>query len=194
MKGINIGNICMENKDLIWEVGEKEMLLHTPVYDVYSQKETAPNGISGNYITADAPDWVMVIPVIDNNFLLVKQWRHSMLGLSIEFPGGVCDKGENPEVSALRELKEETGYEPGKLTKLGSICPNPALFGNKTHIFLAEDLKGTGVQKLDEDELLEYLQLPIDEVIKDYGSELYQHGLMGTALAFYLRYKYVDKK
>ena len=176
------------DKNLVWEVGEKELLIHTPVYDVYSQKEVAPNGISGSYISAKAPDWVMVIPVIGDEFLLVKQWRHSMLGLSVEFPGGVCDKGEDPMESALRELKEETGYVPGKMTHLGSVCPNPALFDNKIHIYLAEDMTGTGELNLDADELLEYLRLPIDEVINDYGSELYQHALMGTAIAFYLRY------
>lgn len=180
----------MDEKKLIWEAGEKNLMLHTPVYDVYSLKETAPNGISGDYILAEAPDWVMVIPVIGNDFLMVKQWRHSSLTLSVEFPGGVCDKGEEPVNSALRELKEETGYVPGKITFLGSAFSNPALFNNKVHIFLAEDLSGTGVQSLDEDELLEYVKVPVDEVIDSYGKDMYQHGLMGTALAFYLRHKY----
>lgn len=178
----------MEDKDLIWNVGKKELLLHTPVYDVYKQEETAPNGVTGNYILADAPDWVMVIPVLGDEFLLVKQWRHSSMELSIEFPGGVCDKGEDPKESALRELREETGYIPSKLTYLGSANSNPALFNNKVHIFLAEDLQGTGKQELDEDELLEYLKLPIEEVISSYGEKMFQHGLMGTALAFYLRH------
>ena len=178
----------MDDKHLMWSAEEKKLLLHTPVYDVYSQVETAPNGVSGTYITTDAPDWVMVIPVINDEFLLVKQWRHSSMELSIEFPGGVCDKGEDPMESAVRELTEETGYIPGKITKLGSFSPNPALFSNKMHVFLAEDLTGTGKQNLDADELLEYLRLPIKEVVENYGGEQYQHGLMGTALAFYLRH------
>lgn len=181
-------DVMRDDRELMWEASEKKLLLHTPVYDVYSQKETAPNGLSGTYITTDAPDWVMVIPVIGDEFLLVKQWRHSSMELSIEFPGGVCDKGEEPRESALRELTEETGYVPGELIHLGSFSPNPALFSNKMHVYLAQDLVGTGKQNLDDDELLEYLRLPIEEVISNYGSEQYQHGLMGTALAFYLRY------
>lgn len=175
------------DKNLIWEIGDRELLLHTPVYDVYKQAEKAANGIAGDYITIDAPDWVMVIPVIEDDFLLVKQWRHSSMELSVEFPGGVCDKGENPELSAVRELEEETGYKVGKLIHLGTVSPNPALFMNRVHIYLAEELTATGQQNLDHDELLRYLRLPIKEVISNYGSTEYQHGLMGTALAFYLR-------
>ena len=177
----------MNDESLKWTVLETRQLLHTPVFDVLAQEEQAPAGPSGTYIAMDAPNWVMVIPVLGEDFLLVKQWRHAARRLTLEFPGGVADGNEDPAVTAARELQEETGFRPGKLTHLGSVNPNPALFSNTFHCYLATELIPTGAQHLDADELLRYERRPIREVIDSYGSPEYSHALMGTALAFYLR-------
>ena len=129
-----------------------------------SQHNTALDGTVGDYIIMNAPDWVIVIPEINENFLMVKQWRHGEKSLSVEFPGGVIDENEKPETAALRELQEETGFIAEKLTKLGMANPNPALFSNHVHVFLAENLKSTGVQHLDNDEFINSIELPKNEV------------------------------
>ena len=177
----------MHDEELKWSILETGTLLHTPVFDVLAQKEASAAGPAGTYIAMTAPDWVMVIPVLGDDFLLVRQWRHAACRLTTEFPGGVCDGQEDPAVSAARELAEETGFWAGKLTHLGTVSPNPALFANSFHCFLAEDLIPTGEQHLDADELLRYERRPIREVLANYGSPEYSHALMGTALAFYLR-------
>lgn len=177
----------MNEEALKWELLETQPLLHTPVFDVLEQKERSAAGPKGDYIAMHAPDWVMVIPVLGESFVLVRQWRHAARRLTTEFPGGVLDGDEDPAVAAARELEEETGFRAGKLTHLGSCSPNPALFSNSFHCYLAEELTPTGTQKLDADELLRYELLPIDEVIASFGDERFTHALMGTALAFYLR-------
>ena len=121
--------------------------------------------------------------------MLVRQWRHSAECLSLEFPGGVVDGGEDAATAARRELKEETGFEAGKLTHLGTVSPNPALFKNQFHVYLAEELRQTGTQSLDSDELLTYELMPTDEVIRGYGKGEFAHALMGTALMLYLQYR-----
>ena len=126
----------------------------------------------------DAPDWVIVIPVLGEKFLMVRQWRHGNDSLSIEFPGVVINRNEKPEDAARRETEEETGYRAGKLTYLGCANPNPALMSNRVHFFAAEDLQDTGKQHLDEDEYVEYLQIPQKEVLEKIGSEEYPHALM----------------
>lgn len=176
-----------EDENLKWSLGEKKNLLKTVVFDVTSNHNTSKNGVEGDYIILDAPDWVIVLPKKDDNFLMVKQWRHGEKQLSVEFPGGVIDKGETPEQAAIRELEEETGYKAGKLTKLGSTNPNPALFSNHMHVYLAEELVSTGIQHLDEDEFINYIELPCKEVIQKMGTEEFPHALMGTALCMYLK-------
>ena len=96
----------MGDEQLKWEILETKRLLHTPVFDVVEQRERAANGITGDYVAMQAPDWVMTIPVYQDCFVTVRQWRHSAECLSTEFPGGVADPKEDPAVTAARELKE----------------------------------------------------------------------------------------
>ena len=177
----------MNDEALIWNVVKTEPLLRTPVFDVLAQQEVSAAGPSGTYVAMRAPDWVMVIPVLEEDFLLVRQWRHAARCLTTEFPGGVRDGEEDPAKTAARELLEETGFRAGSLRCLGVCNPNPALFANTFHCYLARDLIPTGPQKLDADELLRWERRPIREVLAGFGSTEYSHALMGTALAFYLR-------
>ncbi|MBQ9207320.1 MAG: NUDIX hydrolase [Treponema sp.] len=179
----------MEDAKLTWTEKSKRELLKTVVLTVNEIDSESPTGENGTYIVMDAPDWVIVVPRLGENFLMVRQWRHGNKSLSIEFPGGVINKGEKPEEAAKREMEEETGYKAGNIVYLGSANPNPALMRNYAHFFAAEDLVATGEQHLDEDEFVEYLQIPCDEVYAKIGSEEYPHALMMSALLKYKLWK-----
>lgn len=176
----------MSDDRLKWSEQGKRGLLETAVLTVSEISSLSPDGAEGKYIVMDAPDWVIVVPVLDGKFLMVRQWRHGNQSLSTEFPGGVINRGESPEDAARREMEEETGYRAGKLTYLGSANPNPAIMRNKVHFFAAEDLESTGEQHLDADEFVEYLQIPCVEVYAGIGGPEYPHALMMSAL---LRYR-----
>ena len=118
---------------------------------------------------------------------MVRQWRHGARELSLEFPGGVFENGENAAAAAARELKEETGYSAGFIEKLGEFNPNPAIMSNLVHFFLARDLQPPEKQDLDDDEYVEVETLPWKEVLGGIGKAPYIHALMGTAMALYLK-------
>jgi len=197
--------LSMEEKRLVWNEKGKKKVFDTSVFSIWESYCTPPedsvnNGsIGGNnniddkphtFTVLDAKDWAMVIPVIESpegkKFVMVWQWRFGSKSLSLEFPGGVFEPGEKPEEAALRELKEETGYKPGKITKLGAFNPNPAIMTNKMHFFLAENLSGGGSQSLDDDEYVDVVLIDEKEVLRGIGKEPYIHALIGTALSLYL--------
>lgn len=177
-----------EDDKLKWNEGEPVSLLDTVVCSVTKRHNVSFGGIEGDYIIMNAPDWVIVIPEKEDNFLMVKQWRHGEAALSVEFPGGVIDAGETPEHAALRELEEETGYKAGKLIELGSVNPNPALFRNHVHFYLAKDLIATGKQTLDDDEFINCMELSKKEVLEGMGTEQFPHAIMGMALSLYIKH------
>jgi len=181
----------MINKQkLIWTEESRKKVFDCRVFSVRESVCRAPNDQTGVFSVIEAADWAITVPALDTpsgkKFLMVWQWRHGCLELSLEFPGGVFEPGENPEEAASRELLEETGYRAGKIRKLGEFSPNPAIMSNKVHFFLAEDLVDTGRQGLDADEFVEVELVDIDEVRKGMGKPPYIHALMGTALALYL--------
>ncbi|MCQ2401179.1 MAG: NUDIX hydrolase [Lachnospiraceae bacterium] len=175
--------------ELKWKVLSEEKILHTAIYDVYSLDEVSARGDRGCYVAIDAPEWVVIIAEHDGNFVLVRQWRHGEGRVNLEFPGGVAEPDEEPIHAAERELLEETGFKAGRLTCIGSMSPNPALFKNHFHVFLAEDLTQTGSLNLDSDEILKFEELPKEDVFRRFGDSELTNAFMGTALAFYIRAK-----
>lgn len=180
----------MQDKDLIWEVRSERPICKTPVFTVFEQEEVPPEDSDcapGRYVAVDAPDWVIVLPVIEDSFVMVRQWRHGGQRVTIEFPAGLCEPNEEPVRAAERELAEETGCIAGRMKHLATVSSNPALFRNHVHFFLAEDLNPTGRQNTDSDEILTYLTVPIEKVIADFGSTESTHAFTRTALMLYMR-------
>ena len=179
----------MNDSELMWTLKDERELLHTAVFDVTERNEESATGINGKYVVMNAPKWVTVIPVIGDDFVMVRQFRHGLGAITTEFPGGVADDDDEDVIkTATRELEEETGFKAGKVTVLGTCNPNPALFSNTFTVCLAEELTETNEQHLDEDEVLTYVRIPKQKVIDSFCTGEFVHAFMGTALALYMRH------
>jgi len=178
-------NTNLSDEKLKWTDLEKNILLKTPIASIYETLSKSWDGQKNKYITIDSRDWVTVIPVKGDDFIMVKQWRHGEKSLSIEFPGGVIDENEQPIEGAKRELREETGCISEHFVYLGKINPNPAFMTNHFHVFAAFDLQETGEQNLDKDEYLNCFKMNKNEVFKKMGSSEMPHALMTAALLLF---------
>lgn len=100
------------------------------------------------------PGAAAVIPVLDSGeILLVEQYRHASGKVFLELPAGKRDHDESPEVTAVRELAEETGYTASKMEYLTVIHPVIGYGNEEIYIYKATGLR-EGQQKLDHGELL----------------------------------------
>ncbi len=143
-----------------------------------------PSGAERDFVVLDCPDWVNIIPLTDDGqVVLIRQYRHGTQALSLEIPGGVIDKGETPEAAAVRELREETGYKPLRVSPLGFVSPNPAIQGNRSYSFLAEGCYPAGEAQLETFEQIEVLLKPLDQIPALIRSGEISHCLIIAAFA-----------
>lgn len=113
---------------------------------------------SGNVLSRqiiEHPGAVVIIPRIQKNrYLLIKQFRFATGDWIWEFPAGGIESNETLRQTAKRELMEEVGYRPKKLTKLLEFYPTPGISSEIMYLYLAENLVRDSAVG-DEDESIE---------------------------------------
>jgi len=137
----------------------------------------------------DSNDWVNIVPVTPaGNLVLIRQFRHGTSSVVWEIPGGMVDAEDpTPEHAALRELREETGYEPERVAFLGAVHPNPAIQNNRCHTFVARNVRPAGSQQLDGSEDIAVEEVPWPRVLEMIDRGEITHSLVITALYWYQR-------
>jgi len=107
---------------------------------------------------------VAIIPQLpDGRFVFIRQFRKAMERVCFEVVAGNCDPGEEPAVSAARELKEETGYAAQSMELLGPIFPSVGYCTERIDIFFAT-VSEQGATSFDEDESIETILLTENEL------------------------------
>ncbi len=101
----------------------------------------------------------------DGNVTLVKQYRCGAGKVCLEMCAGKREKDEDPKECAVRELKEELGFEAENVISLGTLIPTPAYDTEVIYIYLATGLKNVGAA-LDDGEFLETLTMPLDKALE----------------------------
>lgn len=138
-----------------WKALATEPLQDCAVFRVSRTRARSPRtGRVGTFFRIEADTWVNVVPLTDDGqVVLVRQYRHGAEDLTLEIPGGIVDGHESPLRAAERELLEETGYRARELVPAGDLNPNPALFGNRVHTFVAlgcervDDVRNPGFEE-----------------------------------------------
>jgi 8-oxo-dGTP pyrophosphatase MutT (NUDIX family) len=170
-----------------WVREGERVLLSTRVLDLWSVRYRHPvRGTEKDFFVAHAPDWVNVVALTpDRRIVLVRQFRFGSNDLSLEIPGGVMEKGEDPIAAGVRELSEETGYGGGAVSLLGSVLPNPAIQDNRCHFVLVEGAVPTSAMNWDSDEEIEVSTASVPEVLAWARSGRIGHSLSVAALMLF---------
>lgn len=130
---------------------------------------------------------VAIIPKLpDGRFAFIRQFRKAMERICFEVVAGNVDHdGEDEAETAIRELKEETGYIAEKMELLGPIFPSVGYCTERIDVFCC-DVTGKGETAFDEDERIETVILSEDDI-----DEMIRTNLIADAktLAAWMLYK-----
>lgn len=127
---------------------------------------TLPNGKSATREVVTHPGGVGILPLHeDGTVTVVRQFRYPFERVVTEIPAGKLDAGEAHRVCALRELEEEVGLVPEKLTYLGVHLASPGFCNEVLHLYLAQGLCEVP-RHPDEDEFLEVFRVPLTTLVE----------------------------
>ena len=126
---------------------------------------TLPNGETSKREIVNHPGAVAIIAITgEGKLVVVEQYRKALERSIIEIPAGKLEPGELPEVTAVRELEEETGYGCNELTYLQSFATSPGFADEIIHLFIARGLyKIENRAAMDEDEFVELMEITVEE-------------------------------
>lgn len=154
-----------------------------PIHLVDCEVEMA-DGMTLSRQIIEHPGAVVIIPKTDDGkYLLIRQFRFAAEDWLWEFPAGGLEKGETLKSAARREMMEETGFRPRKLTKLTQFYPTPGISSEIMYLYLAENLV-EDYAECDADEVIEVKAFSMNEIEKMVKRGQIVDGK--TLLAFYL--------
>ncbi|MDD1679442.1 MAG: NUDIX hydrolase [Methanomicrobiales archaeon] len=113
------------------------------------------DGRTREWVVVRPADAAAILPLHGDTCYLIHQYRFAIDQYLYEVPAGTMDPGETPEQTAIRELREETGFTAGKIIPRGFVFTTPGFTTERIYLFEARDLHTAGSPQLEEDEVIE---------------------------------------
>ncbi|KIW23417.1 uncharacterized protein PV07_11615 [Cladophialophora immunda] len=154
-------------------------------WEIAIRKTTSKSGVD-----AVAMGNIFVHPSKPPSTMLVLQYRPPVGKYTVEWPAGLVDEHETPEEAAVREMKEETGYD-GKVYDVSPILPSDPGMTNATIKLVMVEVKLNAEedfmpeQRLDDGELIERVMVPLSELYERLLKWSEQDNFMVAAKLFY---------
>jgi len=138
-------------------------------------------------VVIDCVNWVNVIALTpDQQLVMIEQYRHGSDTVELEIPGGMMDAGDaSPQATAVRELREETGYEGQDPVLIGQIFPNPAIMSNTCFTVMVQNCRRLHPVDFDHGEDLVTRLVPVADIPQLVATGKIQHSLVVVALYYF---------
>lgn len=144
-----------------------------------------PNGHIVDYNYLDGKKGaVIVLPIFEGKIVMIKQYRYPLKKYVYDLPAGGVDKGFTRKESAIKELREETGFVTEKLKFINSFYQLPGNSNSVVHAYLAKDLVKKR-KRLEKSEFAEVVYFSV----KDFEKLLLTEKMEGNIAATYFSAK-----
>lgn len=151
-----------------WTTLSGEMKYDNPWITVTEFQVINPSGGRGIYGKVHFKNKAIGVVPLDKdlNTWLVGQYRYTLNEWHWEIPEGGGKRDEDPQLSAQRELREETGLVANRWQNILHFHTSNSVTDEEGYIFLAEDLK-EGESALEETEAdLKVWKLPFKDALQ----------------------------
>jgi ADP-ribose pyrophosphatase len=145
---------------VIESVVEYETGWYTGGYDLVEQ----PDGSRKRYYWAELPPAAVVVAKSGDELVMVEQYRPAIGEHCLELPAGIVEEGESFTTAGARELREETGLDPGGVSLLESFWTATGVLRHERGIVFAEGLEPVE-PNYDDNEFLTVTTVPIAEAL-----------------------------
>lgn len=147
-----------------------ERVSSEPIYQgrVFRVRKDTLRLATGQQVQRDVvehPGAVVIVAVDGDELLFVRQYRYAAGEELLELVAGTREPGEEPMVTAGRELQEEAGFKAGKITKIGEFFSAPGFCSELLHLYMAEELTPSRLPG-DEDEEIDVVRLTLAEAVR----------------------------
>ena len=131
-----------------FHIAREETVHEWAMFRLLRRQVTSPAGEQFERSFVHTPGAVATVPVLSTGeIVLVEQYRASVGGCVLEIPAGMRDvEGEDPAITAVRELREEAGWEAGSIEFLGQCLSSPGVTDSSVLVFLATELQPTSIE------------------------------------------------
>jgi ADP-ribose pyrophosphatase len=145
---------------------QPEELLVARRFRVVRHRQLGPDGREHVRETVQHPGAVAILPLVsDDQVCLIRNYRIAVGKTLIELPAGTLEPGEDPAVTAFRELIEETGYRADSIEKLREFTMSPGILNERMHLYLARGLTA-GPTALEAGEEIQSLVVSWDDAMQ----------------------------
>jgi len=141
----------------------KKIIHKGPIITLYAGEVELDDGSLAYRETITHSGGVVIVPVLNDEVILIRQFRIALGKEVLELPAGRLEPKESASDCALRELEEEIGYRANKIVLATEYYSSVGYANEKASVFLGFELQKTK-QMLEKDERIELEKYPISEI------------------------------
>lgn len=170
-----------------WQILETELVYRDAFVALTLDRVIRPDAKAGKHVVVEMKPGVCVLPLDLNGFVhLTREFHYAIGRVSLEGVSGGIEAGENPLVTAQRELKEELGLHADHWKSLTTLDPYTTIIRSPVELFLATRLSPV-LACPEGTEQIESVALPLEQAVQWVASGQITHGPTCVALLLLAR-------